>query len=208
MSEERKSKLERRQDRAALRDAVPAVVALVVLEGIVAAFDLDADSNGWHLVISLSPLLAGVWLAWVQLRTLRRCDEYQRTMHLEAMSVGFARGDAGRDGGRLARRCRCRVRRAVPATHLHRRNPVVGRRARRPDAALTRAQPTSRVARRPTLEPSRPGGPARRLPADRQCDRDRDASTRACRWRSRSPKSSINRSRPSSSPNPTRTVEP
>jgi hypothetical protein len=85
----RKSTLERRQDRAALRDAIPAVIALIVLEGIVAALDLDAGSNRWHLVISLSPLLAGVWLAWVQLRTLQRSDEYQRTVHLEAMSVGF-----------------------------------------------------------------------------------------------------------------------
>lgn len=89
MSKERKSELERRQDRAAIRDAIPAVVALIVLEALVAALDLDAGTNGWHLAISLLPLLAGMWLVWVQLRTLRRCDEYQRTMHLEAMSVGF-----------------------------------------------------------------------------------------------------------------------
>jgi hypothetical protein len=89
MNDERKSELERSQGRAAIRDAVPAAVALIVLEGIVATLELDAGSNGWHLAIALSPLLAGVWLAWVQLRTLRRSDEYQRTMHLEAMSVGF-----------------------------------------------------------------------------------------------------------------------
>jgi hypothetical protein len=90
MSEERKSVLERRQDRAAICDAIPAVVVLVVSEGIVASLDLDATSNRWHLLIALSPLLAGVWLAWVQLRTIRRCDEYQRTVHLEAISIGFA----------------------------------------------------------------------------------------------------------------------
>ena len=89
MSEVRKSELERHQDRATVRDSIPAIAALVVLEGSVAFVDLDAGSNPWHLVIALSPLLAGVWLVWVQLRTLRRCDEYQRTMHLEAMSVGF-----------------------------------------------------------------------------------------------------------------------
>lgn len=89
MASERKSTMERHQDRAAVRDAIPAIVALVVLEGIVALLDLDAASNRWHLVISLLPLLAGVWLAWVLLRTLRRCDEYQRTVHLEAMSIGF-----------------------------------------------------------------------------------------------------------------------
>ena len=89
MTAQRKSDLERRQDHATIRDAVPAIAALIVLEGIGAAADLDVGSNGWHLVIALSPLLAGVWLVWVQLRTFRRCDEYQRTMHLEAMSIGF-----------------------------------------------------------------------------------------------------------------------
>lgn len=89
MAQERKSKLQQRQDRATIRDAVPAVVALIVLEWAVAVLDLDVDSHRWHVVIVLSPLLAAVWLAWVQLRTLRRSDEYQRTVHLEAMSVGF-----------------------------------------------------------------------------------------------------------------------
>jgi hypothetical protein len=90
MTSDRRSELEHRQDRASFRDAIPAVVSLVVLEGVVAAADLDADANRWHLLIALSPLLAGVWLAWVQWRILRRCDEYQRTMHLEALSIGFA----------------------------------------------------------------------------------------------------------------------
>ena len=90
MAEERKSTLERRQDRATVRDAIPAVVALVVTEAIAASMDLDADSNPWHLLIAVLPLLAFVWLAWVQLRTLRRSDEYQRTLQLEAMSIGFA----------------------------------------------------------------------------------------------------------------------
>lgn len=90
MTEAHKSTLERRQDRATVREAVPAVVALVVTEAIAASVDLDADSNPWHVVIAVLPLLAFAWLAWVQLRTLRRCDEYQRTLHLEAMSIGFA----------------------------------------------------------------------------------------------------------------------
>src|SRR5688572_761780 len=89
MSDRRKSTLERQQDRATFHDAVPAVVTLIVLEVAVAWLDLDPDSNRWYLLISLSPLLAGVWLAVVQVRSLRRCDEYQRTMHLEAMSIGF-----------------------------------------------------------------------------------------------------------------------
>ena len=86
----RVSNLERRQSRAALRDALPAVVALVASEALVASLELDADSNRWHLVVSLIPLLPAAWLGWVQLRSLRRSDEFQRIAQLEAMSVGFA----------------------------------------------------------------------------------------------------------------------
>jgi len=46
----RVSNLERRQSRAVLRDALPAVVALVASEALVASLELDADSNRWHLV--------------------------------------------------------------------------------------------------------------------------------------------------------------
>ncbi|MCU1370935.1 MAG: hypothetical protein JWO77_2129 [Ilumatobacteraceae bacterium] len=90
MAETRKSELEDRQDQAGARDALPAIVALIVSHGIVASLDLDADTDRWQLMVLLLPLLAGVWLGWAQLRTLRRSDEYQRTVHLEAMSVGFA----------------------------------------------------------------------------------------------------------------------
>jgi hypothetical protein len=90
MAAENQSTWERRQNRATLRDAVPAVALLVVLEVVVASLDLDAASNPWHLTIALSPLLAGVWLAWVQLRAIRRSDERQRVQHLEALSIGFA----------------------------------------------------------------------------------------------------------------------
>ena len=89
MTSERKSELQQRQDRAGLRDAIPAVVALILLEGVVALAELDVETHPWQVAIVLSPLLAGVWLGWVQLRTLRRSDEYQRMMQLEAMSIGF-----------------------------------------------------------------------------------------------------------------------
>ena len=87
---DRVSNLEKRQNKAALREALPAVVALVVSEALVAALELDADSNRWHLVLSLLPLLPAAWLGWVQLRSLHRSDEFQRIAQLEAMSVGFA----------------------------------------------------------------------------------------------------------------------
>ncbi len=37
----------------------------------------------------MSPLLAVAWLAWSQLRVLRRADEFQRIVQLEAMAIGF-----------------------------------------------------------------------------------------------------------------------
>ena len=86
----RVSNLERRQNKATLSDALPAVIALVGSEALIASLDLDADSNRWHLLVSLIPLLPAVWLGWAQLRTLRRADEYQRIAQLEAMSIGFA----------------------------------------------------------------------------------------------------------------------
>lgn len=85
-----RSEFEVRQNRAAARDAAPALVALVVSEIVVASVDLDAGSNWWHLVVSLLPLLPAGWLVWVQWRVLRRADEFQRTAHLEALAIGFA----------------------------------------------------------------------------------------------------------------------
>lgn len=51
--------------------------------------DPDGGANGWNLVWSLLPLLPAGWLVWAQLRSLRRADEYQRIVQLEAMAIGF-----------------------------------------------------------------------------------------------------------------------
>jgi hypothetical protein len=37
----------------------------------------------------MSPLAAALWLVWAQMRSLRRSDEYQRKVQLEAMAIGF-----------------------------------------------------------------------------------------------------------------------
>ena len=84
------SEFDRRQNRAGLRDAIPAAVALVVSEAVVASIDLQADTNRWHLGVALLPLIPAVWLAWAQWRMLRRSDEFQRLAHLEALAIGFA----------------------------------------------------------------------------------------------------------------------
>ena len=46
-------------------------------------------TSALHVVWALLPLIPASWLAWAQLRSFRRADEYQRTMQLEAMAIGF-----------------------------------------------------------------------------------------------------------------------
>lgn len=77
------------RDRAALRDAVPAMIATMVLQGSLILSDPHGPVTLWYLVWSFSPLLPLLWLMWGQLRSLRRADEYLRTIQLEAMAIGF-----------------------------------------------------------------------------------------------------------------------
>lgn len=86
---ERKSSSDVARDRAALRDAVPAMVTLLVVQGSLILLDPHGPVTAWYLVWSFSPLVPALWLVWVQLRSLRRADEYQRTLQLEAMAIGF-----------------------------------------------------------------------------------------------------------------------
>ncbi len=46
--------------------------------------------DSWNLVWSLLPLLPVAWLVSALLRSLRRADEYQRMVQLEALAIGFA----------------------------------------------------------------------------------------------------------------------
>jgi hypothetical protein len=86
---ERESRSDVTRKRAAMRDLIPGLVALVVAEATLIAADPDATSSGWHLVWSLSPLIGIGMLAWGQVRILRRSDEWERLGQLSAMSIGF-----------------------------------------------------------------------------------------------------------------------
>jgi hypothetical protein len=68
---------------------MPGLVALLVAQGSLVMLDPHGDVGGWVFAWSLSPLVAALWLAWAQLRSLRRGDEYQRKVQLEAMAIGF-----------------------------------------------------------------------------------------------------------------------
>lgn len=87
---ERMSRSDVERQRAGFRDAVPAVLALVVVQGSLVLLDPADGASGWNLVWSLLPLIPVGWLIWAQLRSLRRADEFQRMLQLEAMAIGFA----------------------------------------------------------------------------------------------------------------------
>ena len=58
-------------------------------QGSLLLLDPDAGASAWNVVWSLLPMVPAGWLVWAQLRSLRRADEYQRIVQLQAMSVGF-----------------------------------------------------------------------------------------------------------------------
>lgn len=87
---ERTSTSDLKRQRAFFRDTVPAMAVLVVAQGSLLLLDPDGGASAWNLVWCLLPMVPAAWLVWAQLRSLRRADEYQRALQLEAMSVGFA----------------------------------------------------------------------------------------------------------------------
>lgn len=89
-AENRPSLTEQQSSRAAFREAVPAVVLLVLAQAVLYPVDLDAGRNPWHLALALLPLPPALLVMWGQARNLRRADEYQRILQLEALAVGFA----------------------------------------------------------------------------------------------------------------------
>ena len=74
-----------------MRDLWPGMLALVLAQGSLIVLDpeVNGTADAWIVAWSLLPLLPAAWLVWAQLRSLRRADEYQRTLQLEAMSIGF-----------------------------------------------------------------------------------------------------------------------
>lgn len=78
------------RDRAAVRDVVPGLIILFVTQGSLVLLDPHGEASAWYLVWSFSPMVPAVWLMWTQLRSLRRADEYQRVLQLEAMAIGFS----------------------------------------------------------------------------------------------------------------------
>lgn len=80
---------EARQRTAYLRDMLPAILGYaVVLAVVLNLVDDEIDTIGEWLLLAL-PLVPALWGVRAVLRHLRRVDEYQRLLQLEAMTAGF-----------------------------------------------------------------------------------------------------------------------
>ena len=88
-NQERRSGSDLSRDRALVRDIAPGLVALVVTQASLLILDPDGSASAWNVVWSLLPMVPALWLVWAQVRGLRRADEYQRVIQLEAMAIGF-----------------------------------------------------------------------------------------------------------------------
>lgn len=66
------------------------VVYAAMLVGSIELLTHAAIAAPWRDVIALSPMLACAAAAWVILRELRRMDELQRRIQLEALGFAFA----------------------------------------------------------------------------------------------------------------------
>jgi len=66
------------------------VVYGVLLVGSIELLTHVAVARPWRDVIALSPMLPAAATAWVILRELRRMDELQRRIQLEALGFSFA----------------------------------------------------------------------------------------------------------------------
>ena len=74
--------------------AVPGVIVAAVawiLSYFVALYLLDtwSEAQRWEWVIMSLPMFAFFWLVWNVQRALRRADELQRRIHLEALAMAF-----------------------------------------------------------------------------------------------------------------------
>jgi len=69
--------------------SIPPLALLLVTQGSLIVADPGRPSDASHVAWALSPMIAILWLAWVQFQSLRRADEFQRVMQLESLAIGF-----------------------------------------------------------------------------------------------------------------------
>src|SRR3954451_6630263 len=86
-SRESRSDVERK--RAAWRDALPGLAVLALAAVAMFVFDDPGPNVGTGIWAVLMLVGTGMFM-WAEVRSLRRADEYQRMLQLQALAVGFA----------------------------------------------------------------------------------------------------------------------
>ena len=69
---------------------VALVAYVVVLAGSISLLTHVEVAHPWRDLLALSPMIPAAAIAWVVLRDLRRMDELQRRIQLEALGFSFA----------------------------------------------------------------------------------------------------------------------
>jgi hypothetical protein len=81
---------DRARSRAFQRDFWPGMGAYLLILLVVMIFgDLDGPSP-WRYAWALLPVLPAAWIVRAVIRHVRRIDDYQRVLLLQAVAVGFA----------------------------------------------------------------------------------------------------------------------
>ncbi|HMG40845.1 MAG TPA: hypothetical protein VK611_05920 [Acidimicrobiales bacterium] len=81
--------IEQRQRTAYRRDMVPAITGYAVVLALALSLVGDKVDRVGEWVLLLLPIVPALWGVRAVVRHLRRIDEYQRSLQLEAMAAGF-----------------------------------------------------------------------------------------------------------------------
>jgi hypothetical protein len=84
------SRGDRAKARAYLRDFLPAMLTYIVVLALVLVFGDLGGTSPWRFVWAVLPVLPVIWMAVAVIRHLRRLDDYQQRLNLQALGVGFA----------------------------------------------------------------------------------------------------------------------
>ena len=85
-----RSEGDREKSRAYQGEFWPGILAYaVVLVGVLVWGELDGDSP-WRFLWAVLPVIPALWIVRAVLRHVRRIDDYQRLLLLQALGGGFA----------------------------------------------------------------------------------------------------------------------
>lgn len=81
--------LEREHRSAYLRDFLPSMVGYAIVLAVALSLINDEVDRLWEWALVMAPIVPALWGVRAIVRHLRRVDEYQRMIQLEAMAAAF-----------------------------------------------------------------------------------------------------------------------